>query len=973
VLRELVRVDIEFAWRQGRPRLTEDYLAQLPALREDPAGIAAVAYEEYRQRQLAGQGPSPAEYRARLGVETTDWPLDPGTSANRAPVGPGPQHGTEPNGTDHETAGSVAQAVSALPPGGEILGFRLVRELGRGAFGRVYLARQGDLADRLVVLKVSGATPALEPRVLARLQHTNIVPVHSVHQTGPLQVLCMPYFGATTLEVVVRELRQLPVPPSSGHWLFELLERRAEGDSAKRAVQLFSGSYVTAVLGLAARLADGLAYAHERGVLHQDLKPANVLLGDDGQPMLLDFNLAHDSAIRASAGPDHVGGTLAYMAPEHLEAFRDGRTQADPRSDIYALGLILDELLTGQPTFSVAGGHTDVQEMIAARQAGPPDVRRRNKEATAAVASILKRCLAPVPSQRYQSARQLGEDIERHLADRPLRWAPEPSWRERARKWARRHPRLSSGYLVAALAAVLLVGVGAAYVGRTYQLARAEAVNTRHESSENLQHVRFLLGGPAPDAPDLAAGIEVAERILGRYRVLEDPNWTSAPAVAALTEEERTQLRGDLRELLLFLGRGVRLQVLTTAPGEWEERLRYAVRLNELAESCGPAEQGMRPILLQRSLLLNLSGRPDEARELMHQAAALPASTARDLYLAGVEKMAGGDYRGAASVLQQARRANPQDAFVCYALGLCHAELGEFPKAAAALEASIALWPNFHGSHYQRGRVHNERKEHQEAVAEFGEALRLRPDFNNARIDRALARLALKDFQGADSDLTAALASGTAPTRVYFIRAHVRRLAGDEKGAAADRALGLKCEPTDDQSWVARGLARLANHQPNEALSDFDQALALNPRCLAALEDRAAVLADLPGRTAEAVQALDRAIELYPEHAQARAGRGVLLARLGKYEEALRDAREAERLDAEPANLYRVAGIYALASREKGVYRREAFRLLAAALRAGYGFEYLNGDPELASLRALPEFKRLVAAALLLRQGGEQR
>src|SRR5262249_9142922 len=157
------------------------------------------------------------------------------------------------------------------------------------------------------------------------LQHTNIVPVYSVHRTGPLQVLCMPYFGATTLAVVVRELRQLPAPPSEGRWLFELLQRCSEGDSGTRAFPPVSGSFLAAVLGLAARLADGLAYAHERGVLHQDLKPANVLLGDDGTPMLLDFNLAHDSAIRAGAGSDLVGGTLPYMAPEHLEAFRDGR------------------------------------------------------------------------------------------------------------------------------------------------------------------------------------------------------------------------------------------------------------------------------------------------------------------------------------------------------------------------------------------------------------------------------------------------------------------------------------------------------------------------------------------------------------------------------------------------------------------------------------------------------------------------
>jgi serine/threonine protein kinase/Tfp pilus assembly protein PilF len=928
VLRELVRVDLELAWNQGRHRRTEDYLAELAALRDDPAGIAAVAFEEYRQRQRAGEKPSLAEFRARLGVETMDWPLDPASSSGSA--GAGHLHRTEANGTGDDTAVTLAQAVAALPaPGGEILGFRLVRELGRGAFGRVYLAQQGDLADRPVVLKVSGAAATLEPRVLARLQHTNIVPIHSVHRTGPLQVLCMPYFGATTLALVVRELRLLPAPPEEGRWLLDLSERRAEGGAAARTVQPFAGSYVAAVLSLVARLADGLAHAHERGVLHQDLKPANVLLSDDGQPMLLDFNLAHDSALRAGARPDHVGGTLPYMAPEHLEAFRDGRPHADPRSDVYALGLILHELLAAQPAFPMPEGSPDVQEMIAARQAGAPDVRRRNKVATAAVASILQRCLAPLPAQRYQSARQLGEDIERHLGNLPLRWAAEPSWREWARKWARRHPRLTSGYLVAALAAVLLVALGAAYAGRARRLARAEAVNARHQTSDDLQRVRFLLGGPAPDAADLADGIAEAEHALGRYSCLEDPTWQSAPAVAALTEVEREELRGELRELLLFLGRGVRLQALAGTASERDERLRHALRLNELAESCGPAEQGLRPVLLQRAVLLNAVGRSDEGRALLQQAAALPAAPARDLYLAGVEKMAAGDFRGACDFLLQARRTSPHDAFACYALGLCHAELGELTKAGAALDASIALWPHFHGSHYQRARVHSARKEHEEAAAELGEALRLRPDYHNARIDRALARLALKDYLGAESDLTAALASGTAPARAWFIRAHVRRLAGDAQGAAADRAEGLKREPQDDQSWVARGLAWLASNQPHKALRDFDQALAVNPRCLAALEDRAAVLSDVLGQTAEAVKALDRAIALYPEHGQARAGRGVLLARLGKHEEALRDARAAERLDAQPANLYRVAGIYALASRDKPELRQEAFRLLA--------------------------------------------
>src|SRR5262249_20105309 len=102
-------------------------------------------------------------------------------------------------------------------------------------------------------------------------------------------------------------------------------------------------SYVQAVLWLGARLADGLAHAHERGILHRDLKPANVLLTEDGQPLLLDFNLSEDTKLSAGAPAAFIGGTLPYMAPEHLTAFLDRTHGVDARSDLYSLGVILYE------------------------------------------------------------------------------------------------------------------------------------------------------------------------------------------------------------------------------------------------------------------------------------------------------------------------------------------------------------------------------------------------------------------------------------------------------------------------------------------------------------------------------------------------------------------------------------------------------------------------------------------------------
>src|SRR5437763_3618638 len=104
---------------------------------------------------------------------------------------------------------------------------------------------------------------------------------------------------------------------------------------------LEGSTYIEAVLWIGAGLAAGLAHAHEHGILHRDLKPANVLLTDDGQPMLLDFNLAQDTKQASGASAASVGGTLPYMAPEHLEAFRGADRAVDARSDVYGLGVIL--------------------------------------------------------------------------------------------------------------------------------------------------------------------------------------------------------------------------------------------------------------------------------------------------------------------------------------------------------------------------------------------------------------------------------------------------------------------------------------------------------------------------------------------------------------------------------------------------------------------------------------------------------
>ncbi len=910
-----------------------------------------------------------------------------------------------------QAAERLAESVAQLPKAGTSFeGFRLVEELGRGAFGRVFLARQNDLAGRPVVLKVASDVFG-ESQTLAQLQHTNIVPVYSVHRCGALQAVCMPYLGATTLADLLRHLLERERLPNSGLALVSTLfnrkghrtvlgldsavvkAERAEVQPPPRAedssprmdratppiLAMLEGlDYVRAVLWIASRIADGLAHAHEHGIVHRDLKPANILLADDGQPMLLDFGVAEDTKLGVAVTAALVGGTLPYMAPEHLDACLGGPSPVTAQSDLYSLGVMLFELLTARHPFANPRATTpdDIVRMIAERRGLVPGLRRYNPAVSPAVESIVRTCLHPDPGRRYASARQLQEDLQRHLQNLPLRHAPEPSFRERARKWVRRHPRLASSTSVAALAgALLLAGAGWSY-HRGQRLAELEAVAALGRFRDEVRAAQLLLNVRAEDRRQLDEGIVRCWQALDQYQVFGERDWQGLPSVRHLPAAERERLRGELAELLLLLARATSL---SAAPGSAgvppaqdaggtpalpkavDEQLHTALRLNERAEALCPEEiQG--PVLwAQRAELLGQLGRGEEARALREKAGQLLPRTARDRYLAAAEHAARGRYRQAVPLLQEAVQEDPQHYWAWFVLGHCHAQLAQHADAVACFNAAVAQQPEFPWAWFNRGLVYLRQQNYRRAAADFDRAVALRPELAEPYLNRALARQGLKDYAGAAADLSRVLELDPGCTRAWFLRARVHALAGDAAAARRDREEGLRQEPTDEPGWVARGLVRLPDDTAG-ALADFEKALSDNPRSLAALQNTAHVLGRT-GRTEEAVRTLNRAVELYPDFVPSRAGRGVYLARLGRRSAALEDAREALLRDGSPSNLYQVAGIYALTSRQEPGDRAEAYRLLALALRQGFGLDLLDADADLDPVRAEPEFRRLVEAA----------
>lgn len=888
---------------------------------------------------------------------------------------------------DANVAKKVALAAHYQPENGtEFCGFRLLQELGRGAFSRVFLAEQSTLAGRYVALKISTEFIG-ESQTLAQLQHTNIVPIYSVHQRNEYHAICMPYLGSTTLKDVLDGLASDSAAFHSGKSLFETIGARRDSTRLRISSNFVIGTkiggprqtaspstldhlqkltFTDSVLWVFAGIARGLQHAHERGILHRDLKPANVLLRDDGEPMLLDFNLSEDTKLANQAAQAAVGGTVPYMSPEHLRLCCGHKVTLDERADIYSIGLMLFECLSGKRPFSLPSGtfREVLQQLLDLRtRFDPPRLRLCNQHVTPAVEAIVARCLAPDPADRYASAQQLLEDIECQLEHRPLRHTKEPSLRERLHKWVRRHPTVTSTTSVAVIAStvVVLLAVSLGWVHREFKQLRAYQALVQFDREES--DAQFHLEIREPTDTHLAEGLDAARRGLERYGVLAEGDWMQQSLVSDLPDSDQARLRSDIGEMLQLMCWAEMLHADAEQNNEQAKaRLQQAWRLCELAESSYPEGDRPRALVLQKAELLERRGDAKAAQELIAKAAHIPLRTGRDHFLVAREHFLHERFGEAVQACQQAVAVDRQNMRYWFLLGRCYDALGEFDDAVICYTSCSVLRPTYTWAHFNLGLAHYRQREFQKSILAFDEAIRLDPGLEEAFVNRALAKQSVRDFAGAMQDLDHLVQSGTKHTRVYFLRSRLRQRMGDVKGSQEDHAEGLRRTPQDETSWVARGIARMED-EPEQALAEFDQALQLNSRSRSAMQNKARVLSEFLGRPDEAIAVLDRLLKLYPNYPLGRGGRGVLLARQGKREAALRDAEICLKTDRSPDVLYQVACIYSLTSQTNTKDADDALRLLNEALRRGFGRDMFQSDPDLRPIQDTPTFQKLVELA----------
>jgi serine/threonine protein kinase/WD40 repeat protein len=389
-----------------------------------------------------------------------------------------------------DSSASGRTALGARPP--QRLGdYSLVREIGRGGMGVVYEAEQRSLGRRVALKVLTMRAPTgraalerfrREARLAARLHHTHIVPVFEVGQEGDTCFYAMQYIAGQGLDRVLGRLRGVPAEPTAGAMtdLSDRLARTMTGglvpapppesgrsdDTPVPAVAdgpdpltglVGRRAYHDAVARIGVQVAEALAYAHARGVLHRDVKPSNLVLDQQGTVWVTDFGLAKGEDDGLTRTGDFLG-TLRYMAPERFQG------KCDARADVYGLGLTLYELLTLRPGFD-SSDQAELIDRICHR--GPPRPRAVRPEVPRDLETVVLKAMDRDPARRYQSAAELADDLHRYLDGRQI-VARRVGPAEQVARWARRHPAVA-----ALLAAVVVTLVGGIAVS-TYFAAQAE-------------------------------------------------------------------------------------------------------------------------------------------------------------------------------------------------------------------------------------------------------------------------------------------------------------------------------------------------------------------------------------------------------------------------------------------------------------------------------------------------------------------
>ena len=819
--------------------------------------------------------------------------------------------------------------------------FEIIREIGRGGMGVVYEALQGSIGRR-VALKV--LSPSLlhmgeaverfqrEARAAGKVQHTNVVPVHTFGEEGGLWYYAMDLVQGRTLQVIVRQLRARGPRPTLEHLSIITPTHDGEDDGARGKGAAPSGvraAYYARIAEFFAGVAEGIHAAHGHRIVHRDIKPSNLILDRDSVLKIMDFGLAHPHGDASTlTGTGVILGTPAYMSPEQAEG---RRSQVDHRSDIYSLGATLYEVLTLAAPFD---GETPQEVCARVIRSDPAPPRRVNPHIPRGLETIVTRAMEKERGRRYATAQALGQDLRRFSTGAPILARPVGLV---GRAWRRIERHKVRSALIAAVAILALTAAGLGLYGAVASARRIEAEYAiLCLQAETHLGSAYLIHAPrrddrqaadlfstaieiAPDRPDAYFGRSLAdgrssEENLADLRAAEErglPERTARLARAVLhrfagrvgkAAEEERRARGlperSVRDayfegaLLTWAGRPEEAierfdRVIRERPEG--NLLRYRAllgraRAREIAGDLAGAVEDLsafrtfvesRPVAIRIASLWWRLGLEERARRMF-------ADALEEVRAVGTEEAwkeltfacAGAMPREwEERATGEALKTHPGSLSILLRRAGAYRRAGRYAEAAEMARRAADLHPGSLQAHLEMGEALIESSRYQEATAAFRRAIEL-----DSRSAEAHSRLAVALAKLGQGDLAAAAAEEVP----------------QEEGLSHDLE-------------KLRAEALRAMRRYPEALGAADRSLALGPTCVSAILTRSRILGDL-GRHEESFAAAEAALRMDPEGAGAHEQKADALRRLHRLEEALAACETWIALDPDLVRAYLMKG-----------------------------------------------------------------
>jgi tetratricopeptide (TPR) repeat protein len=767
-----------------------------------------------------------------------------------------------------------------------VASYEILGELGRGGMGVVYKARQAGL-NRLVALKVvlAGAHVGevqlarfyAEAEAVAGLQHANIVQIYEVGTHDDLPYFSLEYVDGGSL---AQKLDRKPQPP-------------------KEAARIL------------AAIVRGMVCAHDHGIIHRDLKPANVLLTKDGVPKIADFGLA--KRLESDSSQTKSGtlmGTPSYMAPEQAA----GKTkEVGPLSDLYALGAILYEMLTGRPPLV---GTTVIETLDLVQKKEPLPPSKLQPGVPRDLETICLKCLQKEPDKRYASAHALAEDLAHFLAGEPIRARPV-SGAERLWRWCKRNPRVAT---LTGIAAALLLTAGIALTALVVTNARQEADEARRRDQEHqaVEETRQLAQQRLDQATET---IKTGDH----KRTLEQLRW-STPLFdnAPDLQDVRTAWR-DLRSQVEVFSEfkhgldGTRFALYAGSPRQKEQAQQECRHLIDLDEQIrarkGRGSAGLPPLNADQLELF----REDEFETLL-----IAAMLETDMASGADEAAKKAAARRAIDLFDRADRVLPGMRVVYAKRCECWGTLGDKEKDEADKAKAQAIKPTSVIDHFWHGfadhvraakaRGNNDPKGAQELyrkeIAEYAAVLQLRPDHFWAYFNWANCMFELNSYHDALVGYCACIRVRPDFPWPYNNRGSVHLRLGEPEQALQDYDAALALDSDYAEARTNRGMAYFRLNKPGEALADLDRAIQLSPDYAQAYDYR--------GEVRRAQKQYAPALEDYTRLLALTSDKGPVYLKmaevhhdLGRDEDAINDCTQALAINQNDAKAaYKRAGLY---------------------------------------------------------------